>query len=318
MKTNGLLSLLCAVFFTFNLKATTWDEPWVDKVYKDADYFILANVDSCHEKKGIYLTLIKQFAGEKLPQKIHISNFYLLDLTSLSGGHGPEFRFSAVKESYFFIKKNKRGEFCIATPTTGFDYVTGDDVITSFRHSYHRCKLSRKDYELLSNAIYNYYHGIQFDLKPVTLFIDENLSLKPAGFSENDIAVFFKQHVAMEAIFHLKINGYYDKLMPFYNDTTNFHHQVSAARALSTVNTIACKRELIKYINNKNAGIFLQVICIWSLKGLKPTELKKELNDLVKFASEEENGFGGDIMDPRVGTHFPDVKSALVDLISSL
>jgi hypothetical protein len=35
-------------------------------------------------------------------------------------------------------------------------------------------------------------------------------------------------------------------------------------------------------------------------------------------ASTEENGFGGNIMDPRVCTHFPDVKDALEKLIKSL
>jgi len=35
-------------------------------------------------------------------------------------------------------------------------------------------------------------------------------------------------------------------------------------------------------------------------------------------ASTEDNGFGGDIMDPRVCTHFPDVKSAVEQLIKTL
>jgi hypothetical protein len=42
------------------------------------------------------------------------------------------------------------------------------------------------------------------------------------------------------------------------------------------------------------------------------------LEALEKTASEKENGFGGNIMDPRVCTHIPTEKDALQELINEL
>jgi hypothetical protein len=63
---------------------------------------------------------------------------------------------------------------------------------------------------------------------------------------------------------------------------------------------------------------FVQVICIWTLDEFKPIELKQELIGFEKTAAEEREGFGGNIMDPRVCTSFPSVKEALGELILKL
>ena len=107
MKQLKQILFLVLTFFTTTSWATTWDEPWQDKVIKQADYFVLAKIESFNEKKGVTIEVIKSLCGQVLKGKIKITNFYLLDLCSRSGGHGAEFRFNSIKECYFFIKKNE-------------------------------------------------------------------------------------------------------------------------------------------------------------------------------------------------------------------
>lgn len=89
-------------------------------------------------------------------------------------------------------------------------------------------------------------------------------------------------------------------------------------RSIECHNTTACRQELLNVISDTTRGHFVQVVCIWTLSEFKPTELKEQLIKVNLTASTEDNGFGGDIMDPRVCTHFPDVKSAVEQLIKTL
>ena len=41
------------IFDTTNSYATTWDEPWADKVIKEASSFVLGKVISTDSEKGI-------------------------------------------------------------------------------------------------------------------------------------------------------------------------------------------------------------------------------------------------------------------------
>jgi len=129
---------------------------------------------------------------------------------------------------------------------------------------------------------------------------------------------FFAQHVSLECIYHLRLPNFYSKLLPFLEANSNFHNQVSAARALISYNTTECKLELLKVISDTAKEHFVQVICIWTLSEFKPTELKQQLIKISETASTEENGFGENIMDPRVCTYFPDVKKAIEKLIKTL
>ena len=53
--------------FTFTTsKATTWDEPWQDKVIKQSDYFVLAKIQSVDEEKGITIEIIKSLSKQSL------------------------------------------------------------------------------------------------------------------------------------------------------------------------------------------------------------------------------------------------------------
>lgn len=312
--------ILTILFLAGTIKsfATTWDEPWTDNVIKQAEYFVLADILSYDEEKGVKIKVTKQLGGEKLPAEIEITDFYLLNIMSSSNGHGAEFHFKGIEKSYFFIKKNTKGEYCISTPTSGFDFVQEGNVYASYRHSYHQALVPIDIYELTMTAIFNYYHQLAYDKSQITSFIEKNLSNKPAGFDEDEINTFFLQHVSLELIYHLRLENFYSKILPFFNDNSNFHHRVSASRALIGYNNKETIDLLVNKIKSNQEDDFTTVICIWTLEEFKPTDRKKELEKMVKKASSENNGFGGNIMDPRVGTSFPTVKSALEDLIKTL
>jgi hypothetical protein len=315
------IQLLLALFFlNFSAKvvATTWDEPWQDKVIKEAEYFVLAKIKSFDEKKGVKIEIIKSLAGPALEGKIKITDFYLLDICSRSAGHGPEFRFNGINECYFFLKKNSKGKYSISTPTSGFAYIKEGNVYATYRHSYNQALVPPDVYEKTMTAIFNYYHKLPFDQAYINDYVSKNLALAPAGFSKSEIPVFFAQHVALECIYHLRLTTYFSKIIPFLNDTSNIHHQLSAARALIAYNSAECKTALMNVIADTASKEFVQVLCIWTLKSFRPTELKSRLQEAEKTASKESVGFGGNIMDPRVCTNIPSVKSAIADVIREL
>jgi hypothetical protein len=310
--------LFIIFFISVNLHATTWDEPWQDKVIKEADSFILAKIKSFDRNLGVDIEIIRTLAGKELKGNIRITDFYLLKLTSVSTGNDAHFEFEGIRESYFFIKKNEKGKYCIATPTTGFDYIEGGRVNATYRHSYHQTLVSVDVFEKTMTAIFNNYHNLPYDKKYINDYMREFLERKPAGLDSVEIETFFKQHVALECIYHLRLKGYYKQVIPFLNDTSNFHNQVSAARALIAYNTPECRQELMKVIIDTTRNNFVKVICIWTLSAFNPKEMKDRLIKIEKSASDEPSGFGGDIMDPRVGTYFPSVKKALDKLIGTL
>lgn len=313
-RTKSILLFVFAIISTITF-ATTWDEPWADNVIKEADYFVFAKINS-FDKEKVTIEVVKTLGGSELKGVVEITDFYLLDLMSNSDGHGAEFEFDEIKESYFFIKKNNKGKYCIATPTAGFDYFKKGNVFATYRHTYHQALVPVDIYEKTMTAIFNNYHNKPYDKILIHDYVNKYLKWGPS--SHNTSETFFAQHVALECIYHLRLIGFYSKILPFLNDTSNFHNQVSGARALIAVNSEECKQALLKVIGDTTRGAFVQVICIWTLADFKPKELKEKLIKIKESASSEDNDFGGNIMDPRVGTHFPNVKEALEELIATL
>jgi len=297
--------------------ATTWDEPWAEQVIKGSTSFVLAKIVTSNDD-SVTIRIIKTLGGQTLADSLVITDFYLLSICSTSGGHGPEFNIQPIDSCYFFIKQNKEGKYCIATPSTGFDYVWEGQVKATFRHSFHQAFVPLPVYEKAMTAIFNKHHGQPYNEPYINSFIQEQLSKKPAGFGEDERSTFFLQHVALECIYHLKPQTDERLLFPFLNDSANFHNQLSAARALSACNTTGSKQELLKVIGDSTRRGFIQVMCIESLAYLQPKDLKSNLEALEKHASEESDGFGGNIMDPRICTWVPSPKEALAALIKKL
>lgn len=313
-----LLLTLTITFATTRSYATTWDEPWADQVIKGSTSFVLAKVVATDEKKGITIQVIKTLGGAVLKDSLTITDFYLLYICSSSGGHGPEFHTEPIDSCYFFIQQNKDGKYCIATPTAGYEYVVDGNVRATFRHTYHQALVPVAVYEQAMTAIFNNYHGLPYDKEGISSFIKEQLSKKPAGFAEDEINTFFLQHVALESVHHLKLAMDESLILPFLSSTSNFHSQVSAARAMVAYNTNSSRQALLKVIGDTTRRGFVQVMCIESLTELDAKDLKPELERLEKDASDEEDGFGGNIMDPRICTNVPSKKEALKALIAKL
>ena len=100
-------------------------------------------------------------------------------------------------------------------------------------------------------------------------------------------------------------------LEPFLADG-QFHTQISAARALSVVGSDA---RLCKFIAAEREG-FAKIMAVWGLRDRGTEAGKKCLEAYLPKADTDETGFGGNIMDPRVGTRFPgSVKAAVKEAI---
>ncbi len=305
------------LFLTQSSHATTWDEPWQDSVICKADFFVLAEIGHVNKHKGVKLKILKTLAGGELKGTIKVDNFYLLDLCSYSGGHGPEFYFPKGK-SYFFLKKNSGNTYSIATPSAGFDYVEKNSVYATYRITQHKSIVPVDVYEQTMTALFNHYHSKSFDLNYIHNFITTQLSKKPAGHNQDEISEFFLQHAALECIYHLKLPGYYERILPFLYNTSNYHIQISAARALASCNTDDCKITLMNFIADSVQAPFTQTICVYSLAYMKPAALKAELVLLKEKASNARGDFGESLMDPRICTSMPSPKEALANLLRTL
>ena len=315
-----LITFFCLLLFAGSRSAlaTTWDEPWHEQVVKNADYFVLAKVISSDAKSGITATIIRPLAGSSLAGTIKITAFCLLNICSSSAGHGPEFPLEKADTCYFFLKKNTTGNYSIATPTTGFAAVANNNVYATYRHSYHQALVPMAVYEPTMTAIFQKYHGQAYDATYITGFIAKYLAMAPANMDEAGLPTFFLQHVALETMYHLGLTTNYALVLPFLHDTKNMHAQVGAARALIGINTPDAKQQLLALLKDPNTGNFTKTLAVWTLASYQPKELKTALQELEKIASTKDNGFGGNIMDPRVCTEIPTVQAALAKLTAAL
>jgi hypothetical protein len=185
-----LLILLLLFSFNYSSYATTWDEPWAEEVIKQASSFVFAKVIYNDETRGIKIQVIRTLGGRVLNDSLKISNFYDLNICS-SSGHRAEFYLPAGADScYFFIKKNSKGEYCIATPTAGVDYLSKGKVVAIFRHSYHAAQVPIIVYEKMMTAVFNNYHGEPYDREYVNTYVNTRINGKPAGFADDEINTF--------------------------------------------------------------------------------------------------------------------------------
>ncbi|HEX8350163.1 MAG TPA: hypothetical protein VF598_09370 [Hymenobacter sp.] len=296
----------------------TWDEPWQEQVVRKADYFILARINSNDLYKGASLQVLKKLGGPNIPGDIQINAFYLLQMCNNTGAERPEFHLGIGDTAYFFLKKGITGFYSIATPTSGYARVRNGNVGATYRHSYHQALVPAIIYEPTMTAIFQRYHQQPYDSVAINAFVDKYLALPPTSMSREGASTFFMQHVALELVYHLQLTGKYDQLLPFLHATNNFHAQNSAARALTAYNTPEAKQELLKSLADNTLKDFTKTTIITTLVSYNPTELKPQLEELAKTASEAENGFGNSERDPRSCTHLPTVREALQQLVAKL
>jgi len=308
-----LTIILLALLTSISTYATTWDEPWKKEIIEESDYFILGQVV---EATDSMLTVeIEKSFGKELAGQIQIDDFFMLHICSSSGGHGPEFHFEKEVKGYFFLKKGENGNYQIPTPSSGFDLIVDEKVSATYRHSYHKASIDIETYEMTFTAIWNKLHDLDFDKAEVESFIESSLSKEVAGFEEYEIDLFFEQHASLETAYLLDIELDIEVLKKF-SESDNFHSQISALRAFSNLDSDQAKEYLLAYIQNEKHENFPKVIAIWSLWGMGDKKLNQQLSAIKEELSDEQTGFGGNIMDPRICTHFPSPRNAIAELES--
>ena len=308
---RAFFTILIITFSFVSLYSTTWDEPWRKEIIEEATHFILGEVIN-NTDTAIILNVIKDFDNQ-IQGQIIIDGYFLLDLCSRSEGHALDFSFEEGKKAYFLMQKGEKGNYKIPTPTSGVDFINEDQVHCTFRHSYHQAALSPEIYELVYRSIWGQYKNGDRIPDNLIEFIDSTLNKKPSGFEEDEIQIFFEQHAALETAFLMGIKLDIDIISKFI-EAENDHAQISGIRALGINKSKRARKYLYEYIKNSKSNNFNKVIAIWSLwehgKRIDKTKLWKLRVDL----SDEEKGFGGNLMDHRVCTYFPSPRKAIFDL----
>ena len=305
--------LILTLSFNSKVSAETWNEPWQKEIIKNADYFVLAKVLSNVDSIGTEIEVIKYFGNERLTGKILINGFSLLQMTS-SSGHGVHLNFEKDQIFYFLLTKRKDGNYAIPTPTSGFAILDEDkNVVGTYRHSYHQALVTQDIYEKTYTEIWSYFKTSEFNRENILPFLNEYIDKEPSGFEENEISIFFLQHAALETAYLLEIPIALDRLKKFV-ESGNFHSRVSGLQLLSNLKNNETKEYLLNYVKNEQNENFEKVIAIWSLSKIGGKEYKEKLFEIAENQSDEETGFGGNIMDPRVGTRFPSPKEAIEEL----
>lgn len=302
--------LILTLTFQTNVLAETWDEPWQKEIIKKAEYFVLAEVINNDESIGAEVEIIKSFDNQKLDGKILINGFSLLNMTS-SSGHGVHLEFEKGQKVYLLLTKRKDGNFAIPTPSSGFAVLDENkNVYAVYRHSYHMALVPQDVYEKTYTEIWNYFKTGKFEKNNLIPFINDNIEKKPHGFEKEEISTFFLQHVALETAYLLDISIELNKLKKFV-ESDFFHSRVSALQLLSNSTSKETKEYLFNFISTEKEKDFEKVIAIWSLAKIGGKEYKDRMLSIADKISDEETGFGGNIMDPRVGTSFPSPRSAI-------
>ena len=316
---RSLLFILIVCFsIAHSARATTWDEPWHDEVMRNAESFVKVKVTE-NQGSWVKAEVIKFLAGARTPEQIELRGYSRLIVTSTSS-HADELRlpFTPGHIYYLFIKKSeKTNTYQIPTPTSGWAKLEGADVAATYRHSFHQALVPEEVYEKTMQAIFNGTKGQPYDTDFIERFTKEQLTQSVAILKQEDSAImkrFFLQHVALESFYHLGKGADLALLIPFM-DTGDYHVQISACRAVSRIDSPTSRELLMKFIEGKGVG-FAKVMCVWGLKRLNAKGMISRLEAYLKTGADQETGFGGNIMDPRVGTYFPEsVKASIKELL---
>jgi len=290
----------------------------MDQVISNAQSLVCISVLDNHPEE-VKAKVTKHLAGAVTPSEIKLVGYSFLSL-----GGDPfkeaEFRFKPGSNYYLFLKKVDKGPgFLIATPTTGWAKIGDKDVYATYRHSYHQAVVPEEVYETTMVSIFNRIHGIKGDERKVIQFVKTQLLKAPAimkGGSDETLQQFFLQHAALETFRYLGTEKDLALIDPFL-EADDFHVQISAVRAISGVRSESVNQRLMDFIEAKRYG-FAKVMAVWGLKAHDAKSMLPRLRKFLADGKDEETGFGGNIMDPRVGTRLPSsVKEAIKELIEA-
>lgn len=311
-----LATLLAALLAAPSL-AHTYDEPWHEQVAAGAA--ALARVEVLEVgRREVRVKTERLLAGAELPAELTVA-------IPGTDDHPHPVLLAARERYYLFLWRTEDGGWSLPTPTAGFAHERPDGLIqATYRHSYHQGLVPRELYEETQAAIFRARHGEPAPAALVARLADELLAKPPDGLPDDptdEANLFFRQHAALETVFHLGWGEVPPEralalLEPFLQSDV-WHVQVSAVRALERVPGREARTRMMRFLRARGRSGFAQVMAVWALRRANARGLREELQRLAGEASDEEVGFGGSIMDPRVGTRFPrSVKDALEELVA--
>lgn len=299
---------------------TTWDEPWHEAVVANAYSFVkLQVIDRDKDRKMVTAKVLDRIVGGAVPDQLAIDSYSMLDaLTWSSPDDEIGFRLRKDNVYYVFLAKPEKGDkFAIATPSAGWAHAEGGKVIATYRHSYHLSQVPEALYRETQKAIFQSLHGGKHDDKAMQKLLREWLRKPPGELTDDtdESQTFFCQHAALECFYYFGKPEDVELLEPFLRAESS-HHQISAVRALSRIDTPAARARLFAFLTEDREG-FAKVMAVWGLRRLDAREFLERLVAFIPNAATEKTGFGGSIMDPRVGTRFPaSVKAAAEELVA--
>jgi len=307
-------TMVLGLSFPPTTQASTYDEPWQDQVIREADSLVKIRIEANEGGKIVRFELLDQLAGEPVPQAGVIDDF---DRVSIRNPHW-EFHHQPDDVGYALLRKTEDGDWSLPTPSTGWAALEDGQVAATYRHSYHMALVPDPVYRSTTTALFKHLHGQPWDEQAMGAFIDKWLAEPPQSPSgEEQGETFFHQHVALECFHHLGSDTELTRLEPFLA-LDDFHVRVSAVRALSRIDNPATRQRLLAILADEAWPGFPRVMAAWGLERLDARELLPRLQELIPTMAEVETGFGGNIMDPRIGTAFPHtVKKAAEALVEA-
>ena len=206
--------------------------------------------------------------------------------------------------------------FRIATPTTGFAPLMPRGVYATYRFSAHQAIVPAEIYEPSMAALFRKLHGSATaeDEAWVRSLVDVELHKEPRDVGQGDDDTFFRQHVALECLRSFGTEQDLPLLDPFLR-ASGFHVQLSAVRALAGIPGEPSQSRLLEFLTGDHPPV-AKVLAVWGLRDQDARSLAPALEPLLATMSTEECGLGIKLMDPRIGTAFPEsAHEALEELL---
>ena len=203
------------------------------------------------------------------------------------------------------------------TPTSGFAWKKGNLVSATYRISMHKAFASVDMYEKSMSEIFKFIKFSEYDREYFNNLFSTYLNQNPGNLdgTNDDRELLFKQHIALETFYYVGDSSYFNEVEKFL-DSDQAHHQISAIRALSKIDTRASKQRILSFIKEESNNGLARVLAVQALRRLDARELTEDIEEYLPDASTEWVGFGLDILDPRVGTRIPaDLKSGIEELL---
>jgi len=295
---NAILALLLILPEAF--ARTTWDEPWQKEVVANADTLVRAEILVAAPGR-VEFKVLKHIVGAEIPATGALVGFSKLNFVSYSVKEDV-FGFRKGEVYYLFLEKaDKKMEYNIATPTSGFAVSKNGTTTATFRHSLHKAYATDELYEMSMIAIFKTLKRQKTELSELKRYIQTQLKKKPVGTPEFE--QFCEQHVALELLYYLG-GGELDQLEPFLNHD-DLHVQASAVRALGKLPRKVCQERLLGFITDSEKAPFARVLAVWALRDLKAYSTADKLGEIIESSDDHESSMGCALMDPRIGTHFP-------------